>query len=232
MESVGDIGLGGLSLPYLSSDLSGNYDVNSYLSRNAAQGYSEELLLQISRAGYAVMSEGTNVYALSGLTYAVNVPLESNTHPLLDRSVPFVQMVLSGSVRIAATELNAAADDQYYTLKCIETGSSVYATIMYAESSEVKGTNYEGYYAAGYAVMKPKTKKRISRAAHQKEVAQALQPFSGSWMTGHTELADGLVRVDYDNGGAILINYTGSDVQTDWGLVPAVGWMHVEGGET
>lgn len=226
LESVGDVGLGGLSLPYLASDLSGNYDVNNYLSRNAAQEYSEKLLLRACQAGYTVMSEGVNIYALSGLTYAVNIPLESNAHPLLDRPVPFVQMVLSGSVRIAATELNAAADDQYYTLKCIETGSSVYATVMYAESSEVKGTNYEGYYAAGYAVMKP----RLEEVG--KEVSQALQPFSGARMIGHTELTDGLVRVDYDNGGAILINYTDSDVQTDWGIVPAVGWMHVGGGET
>lgn len=224
MESVGDIRLGGLSLPYLASDLSGNYDVNNYLSRNAAQEYSEKLLLQACQAGYTVMSEGVNIYALSGLTYAVNVPMESNAHPLLDRSIPFVQMVLSGSVRIAATELNAAADDRYYTLKCIETGSSVYATIMYAKSAEVKGTNYEGYYAAGYAVMKP----RLEEVG--KEVSQALRPFSGARMIGHTELTDGLIRVDYDNGGAILINYTDSDVQMDRGVVPAVGWMSVEGG--
>ena len=51
----------------------------------------------------------------------------------------------------------------------------------------------------------------------------------GQAITGHTLLADGVVQVDYENGKSILVNYNESDQETAAGVVPAAGWLLVEG---
>ncbi len=213
----------GFSLPYLASDLAGNFDKNNYLTRNQAKDYSEELLKKLRDEGYELMSGGANAYTLPYLSYAVNISMEANSHPLIDRSIPFVQMVLSGVVKYGAGVLNTAADDSYYLLKCIETGSAMYFTAIYEDNSKLKGTNYSDFYNASFGQLE----KRIEHVG--KQLSAALKPVYGSAITKHTLLSDGVVRVDYANGKGIIVNYNQSNVTTEAGVIPAVGWLHVEG---
>ena len=223
LKAVQGKGLAGFSLPYIAADLSGNFDKDAFMTRNEAVDYSVQVLQKMRDAGYQTMSAGANAYALPLLDVAVDIPTDCNTHPLLDRAVPFTQMVLSGSVQYGAGELNHAADDRYYLLKCIETGSALYVSAIAASNAEVKDTAYDEYFSVNFDTMEP----QIVEVGT--ELTEALSPVYGQAITGHTLLADGVVQVDYENGKSILVNYNESDQETAAGVVPAAGWLLVEG---
>lgn len=226
IQAVQGKGLTGFMLPYIASDLSGNFSKDAFMTRNEAVSYSVQVLQKMQDAGYQTMSAGANAYTLPLLDVAADIPTDCNTHPLLDRAVPFTQMVLSGSVQYSAGELNRAADDRYYLLKCIETGSALYVSTIAASNAEVKDTAYDEYFSVNFDTIEPKIR------AVGTELIEALSPVYGQAMTGHTVLDEGLVQVDYENGKSILINYNESERETAAGVVPATGWLLTEGGIT
>ena len=59
-------------------------------------------------------------------------------------------------------------------------------------------------------------------------VGAALKPTEGAAMCDHLFLADDVVQVNYDNGAAVVVNYTGEPVQTPLGTVEAYGWLNGE----
>ena len=158
LKAVKGKGLSGFSLPYIGADLSSNFNKDAFMTRNAAAAYSVEVMQKLRDAGYGILSTGVNAYALPLLDVAVAIPTDCNTHPMLSRSVPFTQMVLSGSVQYAAEELNRAADDRYYLLKCIETGSAMYVSAIAAANSEVKDTAYDELFAVNFDTLEPRIK--------------------------------------------------------------------------
>ena len=222
LKAVKDKGLSGFSLPYIGADLSSNFNKDAFMTRNAAAAYSAEVMQKLRDAGYGILSTGVNAYALPLLDVAVAIPTDCNTHPMLSRSVPFTQMVLSGSVQYAAEELNRAADDRYYLLKCIETGSAMYVSAIAAANSEVKDTAYDELFAVNFDTLEPRIKEVGS------QLIEALSPVYGRAMVGHTQLTDGVVRVDYEGGKSLYINYNQSEAATDAGTVPAAGWLLAE----
>ena len=201
LKAVKGKGLSGFSLPYIGADLSSNFNKDAFMTRNAAAAYSVEVMQKLRDAGYGILSTGVNAYALPLLDVAVAIPTDCNTHPMLSRSVPFTQMVLSGSVQYAAEELNRAADDRYYLLKCIETGSAMYVSAIAAANSEVKDTAYDELFAVNFDTLEPRIKEVGS------QLIEALSPVYGRAMVGHTQLTDGVVRVDYEGGKSLYINY-------------------------
>ncbi len=214
----------GFSLPYMASDLSGNFDKNNFITRNTAQTYAVEVLQKMQNAGYKLLSSGANAYALPFLDCAVELPLDANTHPLVAQSVPFTQMVLSGSVQYAAEELNKAADDRYYLLKCIESGSALYFSAIAEPNSTVKDTPYSDYYAVNFDTLESRV------ATVGGELTKALAPVYGSAIVDYRALADGVVQADYANGAGIVVNYNKTEAVTAAGVVPGEGWLHVKAG--
>ena len=193
-------GLHGVSLPYIGRELSADFAEEQYVSRNAALAAVQDLLNRLQEADLHRMTDGVNAYVLPYTDYAYGIPMQANAHPLVTETVPFVQAVLSGSVRYAATSLNRATDPELYRLKCIETGSAPYATLMAADNALLKDTAYDSYGSVSAASQLTK----VCRIAD--EVAEALAPVYGRYMTAYTS-DGGVVRVAYDNGVTVVVNY-------------------------
>ena len=218
MKSAQTTDFSAFCLPYIASDLSSDYSRNSFETRNASRANIQKVLKQLN-GKYKVMSEGANAYSLFCMDWAVNLPTESNRHAMIDESIPLIQMVLSGKIAYTASEFNDFNDDRHYILKCIETGSSPYFTVMHAENSAVKETEYDNWYSANFAGLK----NRMVSAAD--EIYSALAPIIGSAMCDYKVLGDGVVQINYENGTAIAVNYTGKPFDTPFGRVDAGGWL-------
>ncbi|HIW73243.1 MAG TPA: hypothetical protein H9684_02870 [Firmicutes bacterium] len=220
---AGGYGLNGAALPYIGRELSGDFTEERYISRNAALTAVQDMLKTLREAELDLMAGGANAYVLPYIDYAYGVPMQANGHPLVTETVPFVQAVLSGSVRYAASPLNRATDLELYLLKCIETGSAPYATLMAADDALLKDTAYDTYGSVSAASQMERVC-RISR-----EVAQALAPVYGSRMTAYAS-DGGVVRVAYDNGVTIVVNYTGTAVRLPEGVwVDARSYVQIQG---
>ncbi len=222
-DKAGGYGLNGVSLPYIGRELSADFSEEQYVSRNAALAAVQDLLNRLQEADLHRMTDGVNAYVLPYTDYAYGIPMQANAHPLVTETVPFVQAVLSGSVRYAATSLNRATDPELYRLKCIETGSAPYATLMAADNALLKDTAYDSYGSVSAASQLTK----VCRIAD--EVAEALAPVYGRVMTAYTS-DGGIVRVAYDNGVTIVVNYRDEAVELPEGIrVDARSYAQIRG---
>ncbi len=224
VPSAQKYGLSGLSLTYFGTELNSDFTRDHFVTRNRSQELAAETLKTLRDGDLRLMIAGSNLYTLPYAEIAVNIPMQANAHTLVSRQVPFVQTVLSGSVTYTADPINRAADKQYYKLKCIETGSGLYADLMAGDNALVKGTKYDDYYAAQYGTLKDE----VSAIAN--EIAEALAPVYGHEIVGYEEYGDGLVQVSYDNGKAIVLNFATEAQTTPAGVtVEAMGWAHTTG---
>lgn len=73
-----------------------------------------------------------------------------------------------------------------------------------AANSEVKDTAYDELFAVNFDTLEPRIKEVGS------QLIEALSPVYGRAMVGHTQLTDGVVRVDYEGGKSLYINYNQS----------------------
>ena len=211
-------GLKTLGLSYAASDLSGDYSRKNFVTRNQSKKQTQELLSETAKE-YSLLSRGANEYALSSLDVATQVPMDCNKHPIISYSVPFTQMVLSGSIVYTAPQWNTAADSDYYTLRCIETGSAPDFTLIASENSDVKYTKYDQYYAVNYKTVKGSMEKVTGT------VTEALSDVYGSKIVDYQQLADSVVAVTYENGHGVVVNYTDSAYTSPYGDVEAGSYL-------
>ena len=217
-ESKGEL-KGRLAVSFMAGELSSDFKSREGISRTQSADYTVKKLEELTKNDISVLSSGANAYALPYLTYSTGLPCDSNSHPVFSQSIPFVQMVLSGAVNYTMPLLNRFADEDYYTLKAIETGSAVYFQTIAAPNSAVKGTKYTDMYNVNFDTVK----ERVLRV--NKKVSQALDNVSGSAIIKHTQLSDGVFKTDYENGAYTVVNYNKKEINTEFGTVTALGYL-------
>jgi len=215
VSSLGQYGLGALSIGNMASELYSDFYAKRILSENDTMQYFQNTMNEYKQAGLALGGFGANAYALFSLDYAYGLPVSASNLPIIEKSVPFLQIVLSGSVSYTMPALNSRADPQEYILKAIETGSGVYFDYFAVDGSAVKGTQYDGYYAA--------SRQSIYDMGLQigAEVADALAPVANQRIIKHREVADGVYITSFENGLSIGVNYT----DKPYGSIPAQGFI-------
>lgn len=222
MKSFSGYKTGTLSVGALASELYSDFNSKHILSRNDAIGFVKNTLDSYKKDGYVLGGQGANAYALYALDYAYGLPASASNHPIIERSVPFLQMVLSGSVSYTMTPLNAESDPAAYLLKAIETGSGVYFDYFAGDGAEIKGTRYDGYYAA--------SRESICTLGLEigKEVSGVLAAVANQKIMKHREVSGDVFVTTYENGISIGVNYTDHDYQN----IPAHGYamMNDKGG--
>ncbi len=210
-----------LGLTYAASDLSGDYSRDNFVTRNKSKADTQKTLAETAEK-YGLLSRGANEYALASLDVASQVSMTSNAHPIIAYSVPFTQMILSGTMTYTADVWNNEADTNYYTLQCIETGSVPDFTAIAADNSHVKYTKYDQYYAVTYSTIKD-TIKTVSNT-----VTDALSDVYGANMVGYERLTDNVVVVSYDNGNGVVVNYGVDAYNSPYGDVDAGSYLKVK----
>ncbi len=217
MERYRALGLGGIGVCALSSELYSDFNARRVLSENDTIGYFRQALEGIGADGTLVGGTGANAYALFALDYAMGLPVTSSNHPILTRSVPFLQIALSGSVSYTMPELDRATDPALYALQAIETGSGVYFDYFADEASAIKDTDFDALYGAAAASIGD------LGASVAAEVSAALAPVANRRIVAHERLEEGVYRTTYENGYAVEVNYG----RTPWNGIPARGYRVV-----
>ena len=208
----------GLGLTYLASDLSSDYNRSHFVSRNDALQKAQTMLADAS-AEHDLLSSGANLYALSALDVSSDLPMDSNASPMIAYSVPLVQTILSGTMTYVAEDWNAQADSTYYTLQCIETGSAPNFTVIAADNSSLKYTKYDQWFNVTYSTIESDIK---SIAA---TVTDALSDVYGASIVGYDRLTDQVIKVTYDNGHYVIVNYGSTAYTADSGVVEPASYL-------
>ena len=165
-----------------------------------------------------LLFDNPNLYALKYADEVVNIPMRTGGHLLLDREVPFYQILLSGCMRYASTELNYENIDTAL-LKILETGSMPHYFMYYASESAVKNTEYSELCGGFY-------EKCLNNLAKiYPAVKEVFDRTEGSAIKSHSCLDEGVYMTLYENGTAVYVNYSAGDYALENGAaIPAGGY--------
>lgn len=154
----------------------------------------------------------------------LDLPLDTTSYSFLSAEVPFLPMVLSGNIPYYSSWLNFESNQQKALLKLVEYGAYPSWLLTGEDVQPLIHTNSSDVFSAQWNVLLP-------TMAEINAKLQALHALlDGNRMVNHEQLEDDVVRVTYENGTQVYINYRRADVTADGVTIPALGYL-VKGGD-
>lgn len=207
---------------YIYADSNENYP----FTKQAMTEKIKEILKSTSDDGRKVAVSGSNQYVLSDSDYIYELKEDAYGLMITDYAVPFVEMVLSGNVFYSTAGAgNLSYDLQYQKLKWIEFGATPYFYLTYESGLNLRKTNYATVFSSTYADWEDEL------VGIYNEFSDNFSDVYSKSMVSHEYLTDKLVRVEYENGVAIYINYSEKPASYKGVNVDAKSYTVVRGGK-
>ncbi len=144
-----------ISLSTVGSALNSDFDEDDPYNRNDSKDFTSSFLSEVDEDMASVMSQSGNVYTWQYVDKMLDVSLQSSRSIYASASVPFMGVVLHGSVEFAGSAINMAGDIDYEILKAIENGAGLYFILSY-DNTELLKEDYQlsKYYSVRYDIWK------------------------------------------------------------------------------
>ena len=203
-------------------------DSNTYNPFTKTQSAAKlaELLATTKAADRKVASKGSNQYVYASADYMYGLREEAFGLSITDYAVPFIQMVFSGMIPYSTEGAgNLSYDLRTQVLTWVEYGALPYFYLTYESALNLRDTDYDTLFSSTFADWEDTVVTTYS------EFKERLSCVYGAQMIDHKNISGDLVRVEYDNGIAIYINYANSEASVDGVKIPAKDYVVVQGGE-
>lgn len=201
---------------YLYAD----YTINDEITRDAVM---KELTEVVETAQQGLLFDAENLYMLKYAEKITDIPVSNSQYIYETDSVPFLQMVLRGSVEYYAPYSNLGFYSNASILKMIEYGAYPSFMVMGADNFSISDTPLENHFSLNFKDWEEKIYDVYG------QVNDALSKVKGAVITSHHVEAEGVYCTTYDSGVQIFVNYNNEDYVTNEGVtVPACGYT-VEG---
>lgn len=212
--------VGGISLRDLGNVLTSDKKRTELINREEALDVVLGQFELLKGTGKRLMTNEANAYSFAYSTDIINVPITDNSYAIVDESIPFYEMVIHGCISYSTELLNYedAEDMTGVILQMIETGASPHYVFTWKDSSEMKDTGLNRYYATTFEIWKGEAVEVYNR------VNEALKHVSGAMIVNHEILDGGVRKVTYDNGVIIYINYGSETQKVDGMEIPAMSY--------
>ena len=197
-----------------------NYSSRRYTTAAEAIAIYQQMLDKAKAAFGTAEAEGGNLCLLGHADFFTHIPYEDFGYQSTTASVPFYQIVLHGLVDYTARPGNLSSDLDREVLRWVEMGYTPYFELTYDNTEELMYTDYQSLFSADCA-------------SWQDRVAEAARQFTDSELTSlwnqlilrHERLTETLVRVTYESGAAVYVNYAQTDAVWDGLVIPAMSWL-------
>jgi len=209
-----------VAFDWLGRLLYSNYERSPH-TREAAIGAYQSMLADNRIGGYAVYRP--NLYLWNYVDQILELPMGSSKFLLETEEVPFLQLVLKGTVNYYSPVSNFQADAQEARLRMIDYGSYPSFIITARDPVELLDTGSRWIYTSRYSVWKDQI------IEEYRTVSQALMAVRGASFEKREEVHPGVYRNRYSNGVTIYVNYTQAEAKVDGVIVPAQGYLVREG---
>lgn len=213
VQNTRDYNFSGYCINDAGSVLYSDFSTGGLLREAASQEISKAI--SPLSTGHSTMASTGNFYLLKNIDSVVNIPLSSTVSGSgAYVSVPFVQLVLHGTVDYAGEAMNTSINQHELMLKCIEYGACPHYVWNYVST----GTENDIFYYDN----------TINTAAEfYTKANEALNDLRDARMTDHYEIDDGVFCTEYDTGSMIYVNYTDSDFTVLGAVVEARSFIRI-----
>ncbi len=188
---------------------------NGSTREQAAEAISSAIApLSTSRSTMAVNG---NFFMLRKIDSVINVPLDTSVPTGgAYTAIPFVQLILHGTVDYAGKPINTRINLEESLLRCIEYGACPHFEWNYEPIS--RDTENDVFYYDNTI---------NSAAEFYKKADNALSDLRSARMTDHYEVSDGIYCTEYDTGAMIYVNFTDSEYTVMGAVVEARDFLRV-----
>ncbi len=200
---------------YLYSD----YTIDHEITRDEARA---SIVKSIEKAEQNILLDAENLYMVKYASEIIDMPLSGSQYIYETDSVPFLQMVLRGSVNYYSAYSNQGFYSNASVLKMIEYGAYPSFMVMGADNFSLNDTPLENHFSLNYGDWEDKILDVYGK------VNGALSKVKGAAITDHNVVAEGVYCTSYDNGTQIYVNYNDEDHTTVDNIVIPAGGYKVE----
>ena len=211
-KDIGNLALAGITQKLFSYSSKG-----SYYSRTDTMDIYMDAVSAAHENSNLVM-ETPNAYLWEYADAFLDMPLSSSDYLYLDQEIPFLSMVLKGIVPTYSEYVNFEANKTENFLQMVEAGMYPSFYVAAEDSSKLIYTNSNNLYSLEYASY------RDTIAEYDAELRALAEKTGSACILEHEILDNGLVKVTYDNGVKIYVNYTQSDLSADGLTVNALSY--------
>lgn len=210
MNSYNKLNIGNVSISDLGSRIVPDYRKSKQLNTENAMPYWDEALSKINQ-NYKTMLSNPNATAFKGADYIVDLPTSSNNYNITDYSIPFVQMVLEGNIDYSVESINTKDFDgiEKNILKAMESKSGLKFTFTNANESVFENTEFNYYFSTEFKKWENKIGEVYSK------YNEFYNKVKDTQIKMHTNISKDVVKVEYENGLALYINYSNLPVEVD-----------------
>ncbi|HWP22474.1 MAG TPA: DUF5696 domain-containing protein [Candidatus Cryosericum sp.] len=168
-------------------------------AENLASGAA--LTAELAESGRIPMYQ-PNEYLWQYASSAYDMPVNSGQYLYVTDTVPFLEMVLGGSAELFCEPMNVGVYSRPYFLRLIEYGVFPSFAVTACDSYDLFQTAQEGYYSTAFADWQPQMLEAYGY------LSGALNQIGSRTIVRHECVEEGLIRVTYDNGARVYVNYT------------------------
>ena len=204
--------------------LYGEYLSSDFVSRSSVKEILCQSFSKLSEMGNLTVFS-PNDYLFKYVSEYRNISMTSSQYIYEDDTVPFLQLVLSGSMVMYAPYANDSFYSRNNILKCIE--YNCYPSFLFTgiKNRELKNTALNDIGSTYFPDW-------IDTAAEiYEEISGILNKVKGLEMTGHSVVAEGVVSVKYGQSDYVLVNYLSENFTVGKTVIPAETAMYISNGK-
>lgn len=149
------------------------------------------------------------------------MPIRSSNYVFETQEIPFFGLALRGLVSMYAPYLNFEANRDEYLLKILESGIKPAVLVTEEDSRELRNSNSSDIYTSKYSTFQ----KEIVDIYQQIEAVQ--QELGDAEIIDHARTGN-QVKVKYDNGSSLLLNFSNQTVNFEGEELEAYGYKVVK----
>lgn len=223
VKGLGKFDIKGLTVTDMGMELIPDYNEKASVNRDTALGKVAEAM-DILEEKFDLTMKAPYQYAWKGVGKMSDMPTRSTEYTVFDYDIPFLQLVLDGCAAYSTEPLNyqTQKDTSELLLKCIETRSNPKFYVMESEMDALYYALYADYYSINYG----QWAERIAQV--YSEYAAFAAKVQDSNMASHETMAEKLVKVTYENGVTVYVNYGEKTVSADGREVAAHSYLVAE----
>lgn len=220
VDSMEKYEISGISLRDLGNELHSDKKRTNVITREEALDVVLDSLTKLEGTEKNILLNAANDYAFGYADDIINAPLSANDYFIVDETVPFYSMLIHGCIDYSGTVINLSdtVDRTEIVLNLLETGAAPHFVFTWENSSDIKNTALNRYYATTYEHWKE------DALSIYEEVNAVLKNVNGASIVNHQILDNDVRVVTYSNGVIIYINNSETEQVVDGVSVPAKGY--------
>lgn len=210
-------GINTLAVAGISDSLFSYSSKGSYYTRADTRA---SYMAALEKAGERcdLLLESPNAYMWKYTGAYLDMPMGSSDYLYVDKEVPFMSLVLKGVLPMYSEYVNFEANKTENFLQMVESGIYPSFYLAWEDSSKLIYTDSSDLYSLDYASYKD------TILEYDAQLRALARQTAGARIRHHDTLDNGLVKVSYENGVVIYVNYTKQDLTADGLTVPALSY--------